>query len=81
MPKKISKSNTTPEMEQADREAAERLHAKRCMHFEVGTFIHRRYSRAEIIGRPGNGFMLVRWEDGTTEILRPMGISHERHNT
>lgn len=62
-----------------NQEAAERAaNPTRSTHFEVGTFVtiaHR--GKAEVLARPGNGFMLVRWEDDTTEILRPQALAYE----
>lgn len=54
-------------------------------HFEVGSWlwgwnIWNQRARSEIIARPGNGWMLVRYEDGTTEILRPHALWWERDN-
>lgn len=54
-------------------------------HFEVGTWVQWRAiewgksvnRRAEVVARPGGGFMLVRYEDQTTEILMPQALAYE----
>lgn len=60
---------------------------KTSTHFEVGTYVvHREMHfgrwevlRAEVISRPGDGYMMVRNEnDGTTSVLYPQALSHER---
>lgn len=82
---KISKSDQ-PINRNDHAEIAERAaNAPRSTHFEVGTWIsgihevfgQRRRFRAEILSRPGGGFMLVKHEDGTTEILYPQALAHE----
>ena len=69
--KKISKSDL-PINRNEHAEAAERAeNAIRCTHFEVGTWVtwsevifgQRRRMRAEVVARPGNGWMIVRHED------------------
>jgi hypothetical protein len=54
-------------------------------HFAVGSWVcwfedgpwGARRKRAEVISRPGNGFMLVRHDDQTTEILYPQALAYE----
>lgn len=81
-PTKMSKKNTTPEMEERDRAAAERLKNRKSEHFAVGTFIIRAgKGRGEILShayckcRIGETRTRVRWEDGTEESIRIIGLN------
>ncbi len=65
MSNKISKSDTTPEMEQRDREARISLSNKKCLHFAVGTFVT----------SPGKGRRLVVSREGRRlMVLGPEGF-------
>lgn len=85
---KISKKNQDPNQVHKDAAALEAMSAKKSQHFAVGTYViawrnfwgQWRSERAEVLDRPGNGFMLVRWEDQTTDILRPNALAHERYS-
>lgn len=63
---KISKSDTTPEMEKRDAEARTTLLQKKCMHFEIGTWVLRAGIRGKITGmsKDGGRFLWVEWENG-----------------
>lgn len=75
--RKYSKSDQDPHQTDRDREAMAEFAKTTSQHFAVGTFVIRNHERAEVIGRPGNGFMLVQYADGTTEILRPYALQWE----
>ena len=78
---KISKKNQDPNQVHKDAAALEAMSAKKSQHFAVGTWVVcYNKPRAEVIARPGNGYMLVRYEDQTTEILRPNALAHERYS-
>jgi hypothetical protein len=68
--KKISKSNTTPEMEQRDKEARVSLLNKECMHFAPGTYITKRgRGKGLVVSREGRRLMVL-WSDGFEVIWR-----------
>lgn len=78
MSNKISKSDTTPEMEKRDADARASLSEKVCQHFAVGTSIHRRYQRGEIIERfstDGSTYLRIRWEDGSVSLTKPHALN------
>lgn len=77
--RKVSKKDQTPESIAAEQEATrDWMNRAVSQHFAVGSFIRYMGQRAEVISRPGNGWMMVRYEDQTTEILRPLALAHER---
>jgi hypothetical protein len=48
-------------------------------HFVVGTSVKIAHEPpAEVIARPGNGYMTIRHEDGREETHRPLGLQWER---
>lgn len=78
--RKYSKSDQDPNQVHEDAAALEAMSAKKSQHFAVGTWVVCQNRRAEVVSRPGNGFMLVKWEDQTTDILRPNALAHERNS-
>lgn len=75
--RKYSKSDQDPNQVHSDAAALAAMRTKKSQHFAVGTWVVIQNQRAEVVSRPGNGFMLVRYEDQTTEILRPHALAHE----
>lgn len=73
---KISKSDTTPEMEREDAEARDRLKSKKSLHFEEGTDVMLNNRRGRIIIRHG-GALLVQWEDGAMSTIRPHALNRK----
>lgn len=47
-------------------------------HFEVGTYVVINNRRAEVVDRPGQGMMKVRYDDATVGYVRPFALQHER---
>lgn len=88
MSRKISKSDTTPEMEKRADEARAEFRKLKSLHFTPGTFIWCDGNRGEVLTTYtckcmfGDKMMSVRWDSGvTTEIqpkaLNPNGIGHK----
>lgn len=79
---KISKRNQDPKQVEQDAAALALMREKKSAHFAVGTGVlvcsGGRIERAEVLTRPGNGYMLVRYEDDTMSILRPPALAWER---
>lgn len=69
--KKISKSDTTPEMEERANTGIARLLNKKSQHFAVGTYVMRRYARGLItrLSKDGGSKLIVEWENGEIEAI------------
>lgn len=83
---KISKSDTTPEME-ADAEAwRQKMLAKKCQHFAVGTWIMQNNRRGQILRyttrRDNSGVVLlrIRWEDGSMSAIEPHALNRSSND-
>lgn len=75
--RKYSKKDQDPHQTDRDREAMAEFAKTTSQHFLVGTFVRNNGELAEVVARPGNGWMLVRYADDTTEILRPLALQWE----
>jgi hypothetical protein len=76
---KISKSDTTPEMEAKAEEYRLAMLKKQCLHFAVGTWIMYNNIRGEILDRyqwDGTTYLLVQWEDGSVSRTEPIALNH-----
>lgn len=69
---KISKSNTTPEMEAKAERFRLLMASKKCMHFALNTYVMRNNVRGKItaMSKDGGSQLWVEWEDGTSGPIR-----------
>jgi hypothetical protein len=46
-------------------------------HFAVDSNVVTNNKTAKVIARPGNGFLVVQYEDGTIQVHRPYALQNE----
>lgn len=79
--KKISKSDTTPEMEERANTGIARLQTIKSKHFTVGTFVqmdNKTMEVLDVVERPipyRETYLLVRFDDGSMRLIKPYALN------
>lgn len=78
---KISKSDTTPEMEREAETWRQKRLAETCQHFAVGTWIMSNNYRGQILSRYQDAqstLLRVLWEDCTVSVVQPYALNRSK---